>query len=128
MKRLITGLSLISALSGCESESVQNLERFVEAVPRMQKEYGCIGGGCFSNAPFESNSKVNLYVQDKASADFLKRCTKKSLTEEQTNTSGLASDIASDEGAKTLVFDSSTLGFVAAITYNHLTKNKQGDK
>lgn len=118
MKRLITGLTLIAALSGCKGEAEKNLERFLESVPQMKKEYGCIGGGCFSNEPFESNQKVNLYVQDKASADFLKRCAGQSLTEEQTTTLGLASDIAADEGAKTLIFDSSALGFVSAITYN----------
>ncbi len=128
MKRLITGLTLIAALNGCKGESEKNLERFVEAVPRMQKEYGCIGEGCFSNQSFESNPRVNLYVQDKASADFLEKCMKQPLTKEQKNTLGLAGYIAQGKGVKTIIFDSSALGFVAAITYNPSNKNKQGGK
>ncbi len=128
MKRLIAGLTLVAALNGCKTEAEKNLERFVEAVPQMKKEYGCIGEGCFDYIPFDTNDRINLYVQDKASMVFLEKCSNKPLTKEQMSTPGLASDIAADEGAKALIFDGSALGLVAAIVYNPSNKNKQGGK
>ncbi len=120
MKRLITGLALIAALNGCKGESENNLEKFFDAVPRMQKEYGCIGVGSYQGQPFSIDFR---YARDQAGVNFLEKCMRKPFTEEQKNDLGLASKTAYANNANTVVFDASALGFVGAITYSTSAKS-----
>lgn len=122
MKRLITGLALIAALNGCKGESENNLEKFFDAVPRMQKEYGCIGVGSYQGQPFSIDFR---YARDQAGVNFLEKCMKKPLTEEQKDELGVASKLALANRANSLVFDASAVGFVGVITFKYDPSSKK---